>query len=215
MDRRTKFVLFTILLVIVWNFTSSFLGLGWITATIITFAIITLNMIYIYRYQDALLGRFLLFGLAAGWTELLADRWLVEATGTLVYVPGGPFVMRSPLYMPFAWAVVLVQIGYIGWRLAGWLGTPAASILTALLGAVNIPLYEQWARGANWWFYQNAPMLGHTPWFIICGEALITLALPGVLLAAEKAPPGWSIALGILQGLWIWVSYAFFYTLLG
>ena len=66
-DRRLKFVLFTLALTVAWNFSSSFLGWGWITATFITFIILLLNLVYIYRYRDITLGRILLFSLAAGW----------------------------------------------------------------------------------------------------------------------------------------------------
>jgi hypothetical protein len=38
--------------------------------------------------QDALLGRFLLFGVVAGVTELVADAWLVGYTRTLDYSIG-------------------------------------------------------------------------------------------------------------------------------
>ena len=48
--------------------------------------------------QDALLGRFLLFGLLVGFTELSADAWLVDYTRTLDYsIGGGPMIWRSPL----------------------------------------------------------------------------------------------------------------------
>lgn len=47
-----------------------------------------------------------------------------------------------------------------------------------MIGAINIPLYEQWAKGVNWWFYRNTAMLGGTPWYIIDGEFLIALSLP-------------------------------------
>jgi len=68
--------------------------------------------------QDALLGRFLLFGLLVGFTELSADAWLVDYTRTLDYsIGGGPMIWRSPLWMPLAWEVVAVQFGYIGLRL--------------------------------------------------------------------------------------------------
>ena len=65
--------------------------------------------------RDALLGRLLLFGLVVGFTELSADAWLVDYTGTLDYsIGGGPMIWRSPLWMPLAWEVLAVQFGYIG-----------------------------------------------------------------------------------------------------
>ncbi|MGC8856048.1 MAG: DUF6989 domain-containing protein [Anaerolineae bacterium] len=212
---RTKFVLFTLAFGITWNFISSFLGLGWITATLITAILLLLNLAYIYRYRDDVLGRILLFSLAAGWTELLADRWLVEDTQTLHYWPGGPFVLRSPLYMPFAWTVVLVQLAYLGWELSQRIGLPLSAVLIGLFGGINIPLYEQWAKGAGWWFYTNTTMIGNTPWYIISGEFLIVFTLPFLMRLSQKMAPAWSLALGILHGLWIWAAYALAYVLIG
>ena len=69
-------------------------------------------------WRDELLGRFVIFGLAVGITELAADTWLVDYTRTLDYsVGGGPMIWRSPLWMPLAWEVVALQFGYIGLRL--------------------------------------------------------------------------------------------------
>jgi hypothetical protein len=39
--------------------------------------------------RDAVLGRFLLFGIVVGFCELPADAWLVDYTGTLDYSIGG------------------------------------------------------------------------------------------------------------------------------
>jgi hypothetical protein len=70
---------------------------------------------FILVRRDALLGRFIIFGLAVGLTELAADAWLVDYTGTLDYsIGGGPMIWRSPLWMPLAWKVVAVQFGYSG-----------------------------------------------------------------------------------------------------
>jgi hypothetical protein len=214
-SNRTRFVLLTLLFVLGWNFLSSLVGWGWPTATIISFGMPLIFIWYVWRRNEFLLGRILLFGLATGWTELLADRWLVETTGTLFYLPGGPFVWCSPLYMPFAWTVVVTQLGYIGWWMGKRWGIPAASLLIALIGAVNIPLYEQWAKNANWWYYRNTPMLGNTPWYIIGGEFLVALSLPSVISLMEKKHWSVSISAGIGQGLWVWISYSLAFRLLG
>ena len=67
---------------------------------------------FVLARRDRLLGRFLLFGLVVGLTELAADAWLVDSTRTLDYsVGGGPMIWRSPLWMPLAWEVVAVQFG--------------------------------------------------------------------------------------------------------
>jgi hypothetical protein len=211
----SRFVVLTLIFVLAWNFTSSLVAWGWPTAAIITFAISLVYSWYVWRSHDFLLGRILLFGLATGWTELLADRWLVETTGTLLYLPGGPIVLNSPLYMPFAWMIVVTQLGYFGWWMAKRWGVVSASLLIALFGAVNIPLYEQWAKNAGWWYYRNTTMLGNTPWYIIGGEFLIALSLPAAILFLEKRHWGFSICAGICQGLWIWGSYIIAFRLLG
>ena len=48
-NRRLKFVLFTLALTVAWIFSSSFLGWGWITAALITFIILLLNLVYMMR----------------------------------------------------------------------------------------------------------------------------------------------------------------------
>jgi hypothetical protein len=96
--------------------------------------------------RDALLGRFLLFGVVVGLTELAADAWLVDYTRTLDYsIGGGPMIWRSPLWMPAAWEVVAVQFGYIGLRLLERFGKTGL-LMIGLLGAINIPFYEEMAR---------------------------------------------------------------------
>ena len=67
---------------------------------------------FVVLKRDALLARFLLFGLVVGFTELAADAWLVDYTRTLDYwIGGGPMIWRSPVWMPLAWEVVAVQFG--------------------------------------------------------------------------------------------------------
>jgi hypothetical protein len=158
--------------------------------------------------RDALLARFLLFGLVVGFTELPADAWLVDYTRTLDYsIGGGPMIWRSPLWMPFAWEVVVVQFGYIGlrlWERFGWAGL----LVIGLLGAINIPFYEEMARRIHWWQYSGCRMISFTPWYIILGEFGIALAL--TLLARTLRRGSWCAAIlaGIAGGLLIFVCYA-------
>jgi hypothetical protein len=164
--------------------------------------------------RDALLARFLLFGIIVGFTELPADAWLVDYTGTLDYsIGGGPMIWRSPLWMPFAWEVVALQFGYIGLRLWERLGRVGLLII-ALLGAINIPFYEEMARRIHWWQYSGCRMFSFTPWYIILGEFGIALAL--TLLARRLRRGSWigAISAGIAGGISIFVCYAvaFFIT---
>ena len=67
--------------------------------------------------RDELLGRFVIFGLAVGITELAADAGLVDYTRNARLFSGRrPMIWRSPLWKPLAWEVVALQFGYIGLR---------------------------------------------------------------------------------------------------
>jgi Domain of unknown function (DUF6989) len=158
--------------------------------------------------RDPLLGRFLLFGIAVGFTELAADAWLVDYTGTLDYsIGGGPMIWRSPLWMPLAWEVVAVQFGYIGLRLWERFGR-VGLLLIALLGAINIPFYEEMARRIHWWQYGGCRMISFTPWYIILGE--FGIALVFALLARTLRRSSWRGAMvaGVGGGLSIFACYA-------
>jgi len=161
--------------------------------------------------RDALLGRFLLFGLVVGFAELPADAWLVDHTRTLDYsIGGGPMIWRSPIWMPLAWEVVAVQFGYIGlrlWERFGKLGL----LVIALLGAINIPFYEEMARRIHWWQYSPESirgMISFTPWYIILGE--FGIALTFALLARALRRGSWrtAIAAGVAGGISIFACYA-------
>ena len=162
---------------------------------------------FILVRRDALLGRFLLFGLVVGLTELSADAWLVDYTRTLDYsVGGGPMIWRSPLWMPLAWEVVAVQFGYIGLRLWERFGK-AGLLMVALLGAINIPFYEEMARRIHWWQYSGCRMISFTPWYIVLGEFGIALAM--AVLARTLRHGTWreAVSAGIGGGFSIFVCY--------
>lgn len=163
---------------------------------------------YAIRWRDQMMKHLLLFGLALGLTELLADAWIVDVTHTLDYsIGGGPMLWRSPLWMPFAWEVVAVQFAVLGqWLTDKWKGI--GLILTGLAGAINIPFYEEMALQTNWWLYRNCRMFLHTPYYIILGEFLIVIGI--VILSRKLQPPRLSVTLftGMLGGLVIFASYA-------
>jgi hypothetical protein len=168
---------------------------------------------YVAMHRDMLLARFMVFGLAVGFTELAADAWLVDYTRTLDYsIGGGPILWRSPLWMPFAWEIVAVQFGVVGlwlWqRFSGW---GLATI--GLLGALNIPYYEEMARRINWWEYRDCRMISYTPYYIILGEFGIAILL--ALLAKRLVRGNWTTALwaGAGGGAGIFVCYAIAYGL--
>ena len=158
--------------------------------------------------RDALLARFLLFGAVVGFTELPADAWLVDYTRTLDYsIGGGPMIWRSPLWMPLAWEVVAVQFGYIGMRLCERFGKPGL-LMIGVLGAINIPFYEEMARRIHWWQYSGCRMILFTPWYIILGEFGIAIAF--ALLARTLRRGSWRTAIvaGVIGGISIFACYA-------
>jgi hypothetical protein len=157
--------------------------------------------------RDLLIPRLMLFGLAVGATELLADAWLVDVTGTLDYSPGGgPMIWRSPFWMPLAWETVAVQFGYLGMRLFEWRGG-LGLLLTGVLGAINIPFYEEMALRVHWWRYAHCRMLLHTPYYIILGEFLIAICIGYLARATRSVRWSRSLLAGILAGLGIFACY--------
>jgi hypothetical protein len=168
---------------------------------------------YVAKHRDLVLARFMVFGLAVGFTELTADAWLVDYTKTLDYsIGGGPMLWRSPIWMPFAWEVVAVQFGYIGlwlWKYFGGWGLAGVGFL----GAINIPYYEEMARRINWWEYSNCRMLSYTPYYIILGEFGIAILL--AMLSTRLSRGNWTSAVlsGIAGGIGIFLCYALAYSL--
>jgi hypothetical protein len=138
-----------------------------------------------------------------GVVELLADALCVHYTGTLDYAPAGSApLFLSPWWMPLAWMVVAVQIGYVGAGLIARFGAWRGAALTGLLGAVNIPFYEEMAYHANWWRYVQCFRVWHTPVYIVVAELVIGCALgllaAAVLRAPSRARAAWY---GVLGGL--------------
>jgi hypothetical protein len=133
--------------------------------------------------------------------------------GTLDYsIGGGSMIWRSPLWMPLAWEVVAVQFGYIGlrlWERFGKLGL----LIIALLGAINIPFYEEMARRIHWWQYSGCRMISFTPWYIILGEFCIALVF--TLLVRPLRHGSWRVAIvaGVVGGLSIFACYAIAFLL--
>ena len=180
----------------------------WRTGTALNFVDNCLLVAFVLVRGDALLGRLLLFGMVIGFTELAADAWLVDYTRTLDYsIGGGPMIWRSPIWMPLAWEVVAVQFGYIGLRLWERFGKTGL-LMIGVLGAINIPFYEEMARRIHWWQYSGCRIISYTPWYIILGEFGIAIAF--ALLARTLRGGSWRIAIvaGVAGGASIFVCYA-------
>jgi hypothetical protein len=211
-DARLTIILITIAINIVGVALLSFAPWSdWKTGVALNIIDNALLLGFVAWHRDILLARFIVFGLAVGFSELAADAWLVDYTKTLDYsIGGGPTLWRSPLWMPFAWEVVAVQFAYLGlwlWNRFGGRGLLAIGVL----GAINIPYYEEMARRINWWQYGNCRMLSYTPYYIILGEFGIAIIL--ALLARRVADGEWrnAVLAGLAGGAGIFVCYAVAY----
>ena len=168
---------------------------------------------YVLLRGDRVLARLIVFGLVAGVVELAADAWLVDYTRTLDYSVGGsPMLWRSPLWMPFAWEVVAVQFGYLGLRLRERFSVAGLAAI-GLLGAINIPYYEEMARRIHWWEYSGCRMISGTPYYIILGELLIAISFALLVKGFRRATLGKAAVMGVAAGGAIFVSYAIAYGL--
>ena len=157
--------------------------------------------------RDVLLWRFLIFGTIVGFTELTADAWLVDYTRTLDYsAGGGPMIWRSPVWMPLAWEVVAVQFGYIGLRLWERFGKTGL-VMIGLLGAINIPFYEEMARRIHWWEYSGCRMISYTPWYIILGEFGIAVVFAWLARMVRRSACR-AVVAGVFGGVSIFVCNA-------
>lgn len=113
----------------------------------------------------------------------------------------------SPFYMPFSWAVILTQVGYIGWLTYKKQNLFIMVILTGIIGGAVIPLFEHWAKAAKWWYYIVEKMIYDTPYYIIFGEVLSCATLPVFFIYIFKKKVWVAPVVGIIEGFWIWVSY--------
>lgn len=182
------------------------LHLGWSAASFSVVLELLMLGIFCFRHSEPLFARLFVFGLAAGFAELANDTWLIRKA-ILVYDPGGPFVIDTPLYMPFSWALIFVTNGTIAYWLWNKLGGWKAALAMAAISGLYIPGFEAIAAKADWWYYQHVPMLmGLAPWFVVLGEALLALPLPAMTAAMQKRGFGFAAGLGVVEGLIVWAT---------
>lgn len=198
---RTKFALGAMTFAIASLILFSTFDGGWVTASIWGYGMFGVYVLYYLISKDEVFERLITFGIAAGITELIADAYLVDITNTLVYPQPEPTIWCSPAYMPFSWAVVLIQIGYISWLLDGKIGPWKDGLLMIAFSAVLIPLYENWAIHAGWWSYHNAKMIGDVPVYIYIAEGLLMFTVPFFQLRCMNRPLRYAVFYGILEGI--------------
>jgi hypothetical protein len=189
---------------------SSYLALGPKSAFVLTPTLAASYVVYAAWTRDAFVARMIVFGLVVGFGELPADYFGVAVNKTLVYPPDEPLIWVSPAYMPLSWMVMMLQLGTVAnWLTSMW-GLLKTTGALAVLGGINIPLYEMLAHNAGWWHYQNTPMfLGVTPYYVILAEVLLSLALPLVVSQVAQARGFKLVALGVAQSVWLLLTGVF------
>ncbi|WP_031433659.1 DUF6989 domain-containing protein [Methylomarinum vadi] len=215
-DSRFKFILGTMVFALAADLVAWKLRAGWPAAALITAVINLVLLFYVIRQKDTLLAKLLFFGVLVGFGELPTDHLAVAIQKTLVYPSDEPFIWSSPAYMPFSWTIVMTQFGYLAWWMTQRWGLAVATVLTGILGAVNLPAYEFLAKGAGFWYYRNATMVffDSTPVYVIVGEFLLTLSIPYIVRQVERsrviAIVAWSGVQSLLIYLSTVVAYHFF-----
>jgi hypothetical protein len=169
-------------------------------------------------------------GLVAGLLEILIDWALIHwlPTGRLVYLTGNDVVLLgSPVWMPLAWACVIVELGYPAVRAYGLLrrrlshttAIVSVSIVNGLLAGVTVGFYEYFAYRADWWKYEPARvMVGEfCALYIPLGEFFMFLPVIPITARAMAQPDhrrAASLESGALFALSIAGGYALAYLLL-
>ena len=175
-----------------------------------------LTLVISVRRMRPLLGRLMLAGLIAGICELFTDASGQQVVHSLVYPPGEWTIWASPIYMPLTWMVTLTYLGYLSWRLQAILGWRLATLLCGLVGAIEIPLFEEMSYYGGWWRYAPVHlMVGHTPLYVSLFEGLVVAALPMLFSRIERRSWLEVVVLGIVIGAWIAIAALVAWILLG
>ncbi|HLF95503.1 MAG TPA: hypothetical protein VI457_00020 [Methylococcaceae bacterium] len=216
-DKRLVFVLLTIALALGTDLVAWALHGGWIAAALITFALNALIVYHTWKTRDGLFGRLYLFGLLVGFGELPTDYLAVSVQQTLVYAPGEPFIWDSPFYMPFSWALIMFQFGYLAYWMANRWGLWRASLLTGVFGAINLPTYEFIAKQAGYWYYKDCWMVffDSTPVYVIVGEFLLTVTLPFIVGRVVQSHIPAIVAWAVGQSVWMYLATRLAYAWVG
>jgi hypothetical protein len=189
---------------------------GWVTAALTdTLVGAYLAALCLRATWRPLLARLALFGLVVGALELATDAAGKGFAHSLIYPTAEPLMWTSPLYMPLSWMLVLMQVGYLAWRLRAFFITPVAMALCALWTGLYIPFYEEMAYHAGWWRYAAAPAIGHTPLYVLLFEALIGASLPLLLGRLEHWRWRDAVWRGVLVGAWMPAAALASWLLLG
>jgi hypothetical protein len=168
------------------------------------------------RTMRPLLGKLMLAGLVAGICELFTDASGQQLVHSLIYPTGEMTIWASPIYMPLTWMVTLTYLGYLSWRIRALLGWRFAVVVCGLVGAIDIPLFEEISYYGGWWRYAPTHlMLGHTPAYVSLFEGLVVAALPLLYDRIERRSWLETGAIGIIIGIWMAVAALTAWLVLG
>lgn len=179
----------------------SIIKTGWVSAELWGLTFFITYLLYTVITFDRVYQFICIFAIAAGFVELIADHYLVVYTGTLVYPHQEPFIWTSPFYMPFSWAVVIIQIGYFGWLISKRTGPVISGLILVVASGLIIPLYESWAIKGGWWHYHHCPNWNGVPYYIFIAEGLLMFTVPWFLNKAEGKKVKIVLGYGMLEGL--------------
>lgn len=208
--QRDDWLLFIVNVVgLIWAGIDAWFGWGPWSAWACVLITSALYVTHVAWRRTDILKNLLVFGIAAGLTELAADWWLVSITRTLDYAKWGPFLIDSPAYMPMSWAGILLSMGFLGYAVSLKYGVRWGVVVAAIVSGLYVPTFEALAHYAGWWAYSNCNRLGVVPWYIILGEALIGGVMPLLVTGVVKQHSGFFgwVVRGVLAGVWIWVAY--------
>lgn len=181
--RIAVLMIITVLLSVINAFLTPLYDFRYIVAASMLIALF--STLYFSSENRKILFEISILGLIAGFIELLADYFLVVNAG-LTYNSFEFFILESPLYIPFAWSLIIIQLGYVGFRLYQSIGKAESVLLTGLLGSFYVGFAEILAHSGNLWSYSSAPFsyVYHSPFYILLGEGLMFSLL--VLVIKEK-----------------------------
>ncbi len=213
--KEKVFIIATMLITLGVAIIDAIYNLKYESAFWLAFSMFGILSLFAFANKDKFLQKLILLGLVAGFVELIADNWLVNGISSLVYPIEETHIWASPNYMPFAWAVILVQVGYLSWLFSKKVSQFKTFLIAFAIGACFIPLFETCALYADWWYYNPYKiMLFNTPLYIIVGEGLIAASLPFIFQKIMNKNFIKIILLGIVLGLWIFAAYFISYYIL-
>jgi hypothetical protein len=210
------FIAFIILLDFVLTYIDSVTKWWYVGFVELFLSFLLLTLLIRMRSVRPLLGRLMLAGLIAGIFELFTDASGQQVVHSLIYPPGEWTIWASPIYMPLTWMVTLTYLGYLSWRLRALLDWRMATLLCGLIGAIEIPLFEEMSYYGGWWRYAPVHLMtGHTPLYVSLFEGLVVAALPFLFYRIERRSWLQVAAVGVIIGAWIAIAALAAWLMLG